>query len=169
MLADKTFLSKLGATPSEVLSRLHQEIQHFQESALNKQDHWFEPRETEAWTPAQITEHVILVSKVMSRVLTAYQLPEFPDFPKTPGTYQNGKMQSPSYAQPSEGKPWENLEPEWIKTHIRLVQTAEKVPNWQDERTVFHPFFGEMNALEWLQLATYHLIHHRRQLNAGPA
>lgn len=164
MLAEKTFLSKLGTSGPEVMARLHQEIARYQDAALQQQDHWLHPRAEGAWSPAQITEHVILISRAMSRVLLAFQMPEFPDFPRAKGEMKNGKMQSPPYGLPTEGKSWEDLHEDWTKTHIRLIQAAEGVQNWQDSRTFTHPFFGELTVLEWLQMATYHLIHHRRQL-----
>lgn len=146
------------------MERLHQEIRRFQDTVIHSQDHWLVARAEGAWSPAQIAEHVMLISKSMAQVLRAYQAPEMPTFPRLPASYVNGKKQSPAYALPGEGKPWSELEPDWVKTHIRLVQAAEGVTNWQDQRTVHHPYFGDLNALEWLQMATFHLIHHRRQI-----
>ncbi|GEM47483.1 DinB family protein [Deinococcus cellulosilyticus] len=164
MVEEKSFLSRLGTSAPEVMERLHQEIRRFQDAIAGAQDHWLTPREEGAWSPAQISEHVMLISRTMAHVLRAYQAPELPPFPKTTGTYVNGKKQSPPYGLPGEGKPWADLEPDWIKAHIRLVQAAEGILDWQDQRTVHHPYFGELNVLEWLQVATFHLIHHRRQM-----
>lgn len=154
----------MGSTGPEVASSLVRAIAAFEHSIHSTQHRWLTPRAPGAWSPAQITEHVILISESISRLIYLLQQPTFPELPKHTGVYQDGKKQAPSYAVPGAGSSWEDLQPRWEKVHHRLVQTVEGVQDWDNPRTFPHPFFGELTLLQWVQMAAIHLLHHRRQM-----
>lgn len=169
MPIDIGFLQKMGATGPEAIQTLKQQIQRFEDTVQDTQPRWFQARAEGAWTPAQITEHVVLVSEIFSKVLYLLQLPEMPELPKQAGVYREGKMQSPAQGIPGEGMEWEALKPKWDTVHQKLVTMAERVQDWSSPQTVPHPFFGDFTTLQWVQIAAYHLIHHRRQMLEVPA
>ena len=45
----------------------------------------------------------------------------------------------------------------------RFLAELEATRVWRG-RTRFHPYFGDLHALGWVQAAALHMAHHRRQL-----
>jgi hypothetical protein len=127
------------------------------------QDRWKVPLQEGAWCPAQVVEHVLKASTGFSKVLYLLRRDApLPDVPKVPGTYKGGRPQAPDSAIPGDPQPFEALEPTWREVHDRLLKEA--VVAQPSERTFFHPFMGDLDALGWVRMSAYHLAHHRKQL-----
>jgi hypothetical protein len=47
----------------------------------------------------------------------------------------------------------------------RLLEEVDATTEWHG-RSWFHPYFGDLSALGWVQAAALHLAHHRKQLEA---
>ena len=125
---------------------------------------WLTPPAPGAWSPAQVTEHVLKVNVGMSKTLRLLrQDAPLPEQARTPGKLLEGKAQAPEFSRPSEPQPWAVLEPQWDEMQRRLLSEVEQTQDWRS-RTWFHPYFGDLDALGWAQAAALHMAHHRRRL-----
>ncbi len=163
-MLNKNLLSHFGSDPGEAKTVLIHEMDAFEELQTSLQERWTEPLRPGGWSPAQILEHVLKTNVSMSKVLYLLRRgAPLPEMPKKPATVEDGKVQSPEFALPGEPQPLADLLPEWQKTNERFLQEVDKTTAWHD-RTVFHPVFGELDAQEWVQAASLHMAHHRKQL-----
>lgn len=162
-LADPSILTPFGATPQEAASRLKRELDAFEEAALEHRADWLNPPEPGRWSPAQLTEHVLLANESFGKVvhLLGSERP-LPDSPRTPGRLVNGRAVAPAFLEPGAGQPWSELEGRWQEVNARFLRAARQSAD--PARTFWHPYFGELSALGWTQAAAWHTRHHRRQL-----
>lgn len=124
---------------------------------------WLEPAAPGKWSPAQVTEHVMKVNVGMSKTLYLLRRDApLPEQARTPGALVAGRAQAPEFSRPGEGLPWAVLEPEWLELKTRFLAEAEQIR--ASERTWFHPYFGDLDALGWARAAAFHMAHHRKQL-----
>ncbi len=156
-------LEQFGSTPEAAKAVLLQEKATFEAAVAKKQAVWMEPRGEGVWTAAQITEHVILISSLFLRIVQLFKRAELPEISMPKGEFKKGKPQSPPRGLPSSGKTWEELEPLWVELHTELLELISST-NWDDTRTLEHPFFGPLRPLQWLQCTNYHTHHHVQQL-----
>ena len=163
-MRNQNALSHFGSSPEEAKAVLVHEFDAFEEVQTSLQERWTVPLRPGAWSPAQVFEHVLKTDVSMSKVLYLLRRDApLPEMPKKPANVENGKIQSPAFALPGEPQPLEALLPEWKEVRERHLQEVNKMSNWH-ERTVFHPVFGELDALQWVQAASLHMAHHRKQL-----
>ena len=117
-----------------------------------------------AWSPAQVTDHVRLINVSISKVLHLLRREgPLPDAQRVPVTVVEGRVQAPPFALPGPVQSWAALEGPWLEmaTHLNDEVAATRV--WHG-RTWFHPYFGDLDALEWVASASLHMAHHRKQL-----
>jgi len=125
---------------------------------------WTEPL-VGAWSPAEVFEHVMKVNVGMSKTLHLLRRDApLPEQKRVPGALREGKAQSPPFALPGAPKPWAALEPDWRETRGRFLAEIDATRDWHG-RTFFHPYFGDLDALGWVQAAALHMAHHRKQLS----
>lgn len=164
---DPTFLRRYGDTPEAAQVRLVKELESFEACLPEFQAHWETPLHTlhkGVWSPAQVTEHVVLANTSFSKVLYLLRREAaLPEIPKVAGVIAEGKARAPQQLLPGEPQPWELLRPRWLETNERLLREVAATSQWH-ERHFFHPFFGELDALSWLQVAAFHTRHHHKQL-----
>ncbi|MDL2345844.1 DinB family protein [Deinococcus sp. MIMF12] len=157
-------LRRLGTTGDEVAARLKRELDAFEAAVTRSQDRWHERLPGREWTAAQEAEHVILVNESSARIagLLASDRP-LRAAPRDPGVEVGGKRQAPEGTRPGPDQPWDALAGRHAAVREQLLTLAERAGD-APERTFFHPFMGDLTALDWLRMAAYHVGHHRRQL-----
>ncbi|WP_104992541.1 DinB family protein [Deinococcus sp. NW-56] len=160
-------LRRLGTTGDEVAARLTRELDAFEAVVARSQDRWHQPLSGREWTAAQEAEHVILVNESSARIaaLLASDRPLRPT-PRVPGEEVGGKRQAPEGTRPGPDQSWEALAGRHAAVRAQLLMLVEHAGD-DPERTFFHPFMGDLTALDWLRMAAYHVGHHRRQLEGA--
>lgn len=162
---DPAPLKALGRTPDEVRARLKAELDSFETHLRTRQHDWAAVQPGREWSPAQEAEHVLLINQSIAplfKLLTSDK--ELRPMPQVRGTLKDGKRQAPPMSQPSAaGLAWEDLDTRWAEHRAQLTAAAELVRETPG-RTYWHPFYGELDALDWLRMVTGHLYSHRRLL-----
>lgn len=164
-LQDPAVLLAFGQTPSEARACLGSELDRFEAQLRTRQDDWTRPQLGREWSPAQEAEHVLLINQGITR-LVALLLSEreLRAGPQTPGVLKDGKRQAPPQTLPSAGGlAWSDLEGRWAEHRAHLEEVAAQI-RATPERTMWHPFYGELDALDWLRMVSGHLHSHRRLL-----
>lgn len=163
--AGTRLLTAFGDAPEEILSGLHGAFDRFESALQQQQDHWLAPPAEGRWSPAQVTEHVLIVNEGVARIV-ALLLSGKPLRPggSAPGETVDGRRVAPAGLEPGEGQAWEELQGRWVGSRAALVALGNRVSQADLSRTFHHPFLGEIDAHDWLRMATYHTRHHRRQL-----
>jgi Protein of unknown function (DUF1569) len=137
---------------------------------------WDRARDAEAWSPAQIAEHVRLAYVVVGapltggtglRVRTPWWLRPFLRWRFLGGILDSARFprsRAPRELRPGPG-PFDREET------LRAIESAaaelerNAVTRWNDARAaVTHHVFGNLDAADGLRLATAHTVHHTRQL-----
>lgn len=157
-------LRVFGQTPADVQSRLKRELDAFERVVEAVQPSWNTTLPGRAWTAAQESDHIIRVNAGTAKI-AALLLSDKPLRPgdQTPGTLLDGKRQAPAGLQPGPDQAWADLSAAHAQTRAALLHAAAHAPE-TSERTFFHPFMGELTALDWLRMAAFHVRHHRKQL-----
>lgn len=160
-------LRALGISADEVRARLTRELGAFEAAVLAAQPRWQERLPGREWTAAQESEHVILVNEGTARVV-ALLLSDRPlrPVPAVPGEMRDGRRQAPASLVPGPDQPWEALRERHAAVRKALLGAAARATD-DPGRRFFHPFMGELTALDWLRMAALHMRHHRQHLQAG--
>lgn len=157
-------LERFGTTPAAARAALARQQGAFEALWPALQSRWEDPLREGAWCPAQVTEHVVKASARFSKALYLLRRDEpLPEVPRVPGAFEDGRAQAPASVIPGPPQPLAALVPQWQEVHARLFAEVDATRTWHG-RTLFHAFFGELDALGWLQVAAFHLRHHRKQL-----
>ena len=158
-------LRAFGETPEQMRAQLSAAFERFEASVAEQQDHWLTVPTEGRWSPAQVTEHVIIVNegvgKIVRLLLSDKALRELP---RTGGVQKDGKYQAPVNLQPGEGQPWEDLEARWQASRELLTELSAHLDSADLSRRMFHPFYDDLDAHDWTRMAIAHLRQHRRQL-----
>jgi len=141
------------------------------------QETWRLPTAPDKWSPAQIAEHIVLYYEAGLRVLNEelrlqtratgplrfllrwVVLPHILFHRSMPAS------KSPAEIRPSGGVDADVAAERLVETtamYETMSVEAEKIP----DRTLLHPYFGELRPLHFLRVSTVHLAHHRKQLEA---
>ena len=164
-LYDRSTLEFVGATPAEVASRLARELDLFWAHVQTRSGDWQEVQPNREWSPAQEVEHVMLVNTSVGGVLRLL-LSDRPlrETPHEPGVVKDGKRQAPAGSVPSaDGVAWDDVARLWSENRAAAEAVAAQVRP-TPERTFWHPFFGEIDALDWLRMMGMHVMSHRKLL-----
>jgi hypothetical protein len=164
---ERRLLARFGREPEAAKAALERELAAFGALPETLAAVWLLPRAPGAWSPAQVTEHVLKVNVGMSKTLHLLRRDApLPEQARIPGVLEDGKAQAPAFSHPGAAQPWDVLEPQWLEMERRLLDEVAQTRDWE-ERSRFHPYFGELNALGWTQAAALHMAHHRLQLGAA--
>ena len=67
----------------------------------------------------------------------------------------------PASALPSEqGVAWDEVAEKWAQSRAAAEEVSAQVRATPD-RTFWHPFFGELDALDWQRMLASHVMSHR--------
>ena len=158
-------LTAFGETPEQISAELHKALERFQVALPECQGHWLSSPAPGRWSPAQVTEHVLMVNEVVAEIAAQLlsQTPRLPP-PSGPGQVIGGKRVSPERLEPGPGAAWADLAGRWQTACERLNAVSARLQDADLSRRYAHPFLGEIDAHDWLRMATFHTRHHRRQL-----
>ncbi|WP_424949398.1 DinB family protein [Deinococcus sp.] len=161
-------LTAFGETPAQIQTELYKALRRFAASIPEHQSHWQGAPAEGRWSPAQVTEHVLLVNEGVSKIVSLL-LSDKPlrPVPTTPGETVGGKRVAPAGLEPAAAMGWAELEPRWQASMALLTGLAARLEGADLSRRYFHPFLGELDAHDWTRMATFHTRHHRRQLSEG--
>lgn len=161
---DKRLLARFGRDAEAAKATLTRELDAFGALPEPLTEVWSVPLAPGRWSPAQIAEHVLKVNTGISKVLYLLrQERALPPEARTPGVLVGGNAQAPAFSQPGDPLAWAVLEPTWLEMQKRFLEETEAARDWTG-RTRFHPYFGDLDALGWVQAAALHMAHHYRQL-----
>ncbi|GHG07873.1 hypothetical protein GCM10017783_20600 [Deinococcus piscis] len=164
-LQDPAVLRQFGASPAEVQTALRTQLEAFEAELRAREDDWTATQPGRDWSPAQEAEHVVKINTGIIRLLGLLLSDrELRPLPQTPGVLRDGKRQAPAHSLPSEtGLPWAGWQTVWSEHRTALEAVAADVRETPG-RTAWHPYFGELDALNWLRMVTAHLHSHRALL-----
>ncbi|WP_407570849.1 DinB family protein [Deinococcus altitudinis] len=161
-------LTAFGETQEQIQAELHKAFARFTAAVPDHQDHWLTSPAEGRWSPAQVTEHVMLVNENVGRIVSLLLSDRaLPAGAAVPGETVGGKRVAPAGLEPGEGLPWDALEPRWQASWAVLDGVAARLEGADLTRRYFHPFLGEIDAHDWTRMVTFHLRHHCRQLAEG--
>lgn len=169
-LQDPALLAFVGATPAEVGERLKRELDLFWQHVQTRQSDWRQVQPGREWSPAQEVEHVLLINSGVTGILRLL-LSDRPlrAAPQERGVLKDGKRQAPASSLPSEqGVAWEDVEAQWQRSRAAAEEVSAQVRATPD-RTFWHPFFGELDALDWQRMMASHVMSHRLLLERSAA
>lgn len=106
------------------------------------------------WSAWMTLEHLRIVNNAMVEVLRSLSAGRRPPGRASTAAVKPGKDLDASV--------WQKYE----KSCDELMVCVAAIPDFRTTITYPHPWFGEMNAHDWLALAAGHMGIHRRQLQA---
>lgn len=163
---DRTPLHALGSDAATLRALLAQELSAYHAAAGALAARERETMPGREWTPAQQHEHVLRISHAVGRsVRLLLSERELRPVPFTPGERAAGKRLSPPEFEPQRGLGAGELAPAWAALGTELQASTEHLRPTPG-RTLPHPFFGELDAVEWVQMLILHTRMHRQQLEA---
>lgn len=163
--ASRAELVTYGQVPEQIASNLQAELEALEAHLHQRQSDWLIQQPQRDWSPAQEAEHVLLVNdSVINLVLLLLSNKELPEMPKRLGKLKNGKRQAPSFTLPSQqGLAWDDLPNRWGQQSERLIELAANAKA-TPQRFMWHPFLGDLDALDWLRMLVRHTRGHRQLL-----
>lgn len=158
-------LRQFGATPAEVQATLRAELDAFEAELRTREADWMATQPGREWSPAQEVEHVIKINAGITRLLgLLLSERELRPMPQTPGVLKDGKRQAPDHSLPGDtGLNWNSWQEVWSEHRAALEAVAADVRETPG-RTAWHPYFGELDALNWVRMVAAHLHSHRELL-----
>ncbi|GHF46552.1 hypothetical protein HNQ07_002417 [Deinococcus metalli] len=153
-------------TPEDLVSRMHRELDALEAVIRAAAPHWTTVLPGREWTPAQEAEHTVIINEGtgrLARLLLSDKAIRQP--PEVPGEYREGRRQAPANTIPAGDHTPEQVLERHAATRELLTVTAPADPT----RTYYHPFMGQLDALDWLRMAAYQTRHHRQAIERGLA
>lgn len=138
---------------------------------------WIEPRAPGKWSPAELTQHLILTYealvaqlsggpgirvRVKGMRLLALRLFVLPRFLKH-GVIPQG-IRAPKEIAPSGGDPDRAAAIARLEAGCRAFEEALAAGAAQGNGRITHPFFGRLSLAQGVRFAEVHLRHHTTQL-----
>lgn len=170
-MSDVVDLQELGGSAGEVRARLEAELSALGAHLRSRGTDWSAVQSGREWSPAQEAEHVALINEAGGRAIRLLLSDrQLRPLPHTAGVLKDGKRQAPAFAVPgAAGWPWAELEGRWADHSAGMLALAEQVQagqaqDGQTQRTLWHPYLGEIGALDWLRSLVAHVKHHRELL-----
>lgn len=164
-LFDAALLRAFGETPDDVSRNLTTELDALSAHLKTREGDWARVQPGREWSPAQDIEHIIAVGKgggMAAKLLLSGK--ELRAFPQVSGELRDGKRQAPDFTLPSaSGLPWSEWEGAWAEHREFLTGLAAHL-RATPGRTLWHPYFGELDALDWLRSLVGHVRGHRELL-----
>jgi hypothetical protein len=161
---DAALLRRLGSTPQEAKALLQNELGAFEALLVRLEPRWTTAPREGAWCPAQVVEHVMKVNDATSKILHLLNRDApLPHVARTPGELRGGRPQAPAPLRPGEPQAFGAVREGWQASRRRFLAEVAKTTDWSG-RTFYHPFFGDLTALQWVQAMSFHNAHHRKGL-----
>jgi uncharacterized damage-inducible protein DinB len=165
---DKAFLARQGVVPADLDARLRQAAQDFS-SALSALDEgaFYVPLAEGKWSPAQIADHVVRANGLFARALE--RLLEGKDIIRMPKGRVTADGRAISPEEPLPNRVQTELVQDFAASAERLRAAFGQVAEAGrlGDVCIFQSFFGEMSALELMQLSVWHIRNHGRQIRRG--
>lgn len=161
-------LQQFGHTVQDVQASIRHEAEAFGAHLRTRQADWGQVQAGRGWSPAQEAEHVIAIGDAASRAIRLL-LSDKPlrPIPQVSGDLKDGKRQAPAFSLPSPaGIAWDELDERWNAHQSALLALAAEIRPTPG-RTFWHPYFGELDALDWLRTLAGHLRGHRQLLEGS--
>lgn len=167
---DPAILRAFGETPEDVRHNLTRELEALEAHLKTREADWTRVQPGREWSPAQDIEHIIAVGKggsMAAKLLLSGK--ELRAFPHVPGELKDGKRQSPEFARPSAtGLAWDAWPGAWAEHRQQLEGLAASLRETPG-RKLWHPYFGEIDAVDWLRSLAGHVRGHRELLQKSAA
>ena len=167
---DPAILRAFGATPQDVQTNLARELNALEAHLQTREADWTRTQTGREWSPAQDTEHIIAVGKgggMAAKLLLSDR--ELKPFPQVPGQLKDGKRQAPDFTRPSaSGLGWQDWPSAWAEHRAFLTDLTANL-RATPGRTLWHPYFGEIDALDWMRSLVGHVRGHRELLEKSAA
>ncbi|MDX2004613.1 MAG: DinB family protein [Meiothermus sp.] len=168
-MSEHQFLSRFGdaAHCLRLLERSQRELLSLLEGLTDPQLH--ARSAPEVWSPAEVIEHTAKTedsfARVIRRLRRAAKGENLPAVPVPAGQLSaQGKPVAPEILQP-KGMNRAELEAALHNTRAFLLKEVRESGDLINHPATFtHMFFGEVNALGWLQCAVFHQRHHLDQI-----
>ncbi len=175
-MLDSSSLRRLGESPAEVAAQLKSALTDFEAALAQTRDRWDVPVFRVApspdfsltWSPAQQAEHVLKATISFSKLV--YVLggdKPLPAVPRGRGPLSpEGRRVSPAGFLPDGGLTWEDWQAKWSEINGRFLSEVERVDP-VSTRVFWHPYLGDLGALDWARVAALHTRSHRQQLGVS--
>jgi len=137
---------------------------------------WAAPRGEKQWSPAQITEHLAIIYEYNRKVMKGEAGRGAPRFLQplarwyiVDRTLKAGRFtrkgRAPAIFQPVAKTPAPASELlARLTAAVAGLEADIRSGHPAGRHTVAHPFFGTINAVDWMTLQAIHARHHRSQL-----
>jgi DinB superfamily len=140
---------------------------------------WQAPRSKGAWSPAQVTEHLVLFYAYSRRIAQDGEPSPIPwpirrlvqrlarrviaDSTLKAGRFTR-KGRAPGVFQPSATPPPAPQLLAQLDENVRGLEAAIRSRHPEARHTIAHPIFGTLPTTDWVRLQAIHARHHRAQL-----
>lgn len=119
------------------------------------------------WSPAEVADHLVLANRLFTRCVASAGDPSATILSMSKGRLSaDGKAIAPTDLEPRPGRNREELIADTRRAAESLLAEGQRarVEKRLDEPCLVQAFFGEMSALECVQLAAWHMVRHVRKL-----
>ncbi len=129
----------------------------------------------ERWSIAETSEHIMLSEElIFSRVNAALAAPVVPDWEAKTGKKtemlmrvlvdRSGKATAPEAIQPKSKLTRAEIIAKYKETYAKVLKFAETTDADLKNHTSDNPFFGPLNAYQWLIYVPLHNLRHNMQI-----
>ncbi len=161
-----------------VLFELNQSMERYLETISGMSvDQWNFKPDAENWSPAEITEHLVLMESMVLKGLIGKALKETPEaghLEQTVGKdalilkivpQRDTKIKGPDPMMPA-GTPWEKADAvqKFKECRQKTIMFAAETQDALRRHTMDHPRLGPMDVYQWLLLIAGHNDRHRNQV-----
>lgn len=150
---------------------------YFQCAGIIPENAWLTPIEAEKWTPAQITEHLILTYQVFLQQMRGEQniktvygsgMQWLLRLLILPGIYRRRKLprgaQAPEEILPVKADQRREAAIEQLKKAVGEFENEASARRNEESLRLTHHVFGKIKLIQGIDLAAIHTEHHARQL-----
>ena len=163
----KDYLARQGGSVDEVVKKLEAGTARFSETLAAVNEPAFRTPVSEGkWSPAEIADHVVRVNKLLAVTLRRTVKGLEPLALPRGKVTSEGRPISPEAGVPEPGRSLEALLGDLQRSREDLTDAAREAEgiNKENDLCMVQPFLGPLSVLECLQLASWHVRHHHRQL-----
>lgn len=164
------FLERFGADAPAARAALERNAERFVAALANVDAAALHTRPApERWSPAEVADHVVLAGGLFAEALERAAADE-PRIEMPRGRVgPAGRPRAPRGGEPRAGRGREELERDLRAVHARITAAAGEAEAAAalGRECLLQAFLGPLDGLQVLQLAAWHVGHHRRQLERG--
>ena len=160
-------MARQGTTFEELEERLQKVGDSFIATLSDVEDDTFYTPVAEGkWSPAELADHLVKANELFERCLE--NVAEGKEIIKMERgrVTDDGRPLSPAAEEPTPDRAHSELVTAFKKTLEQLIKAGVQLKKTDqlDKVCVDQSFFGPMTGLETLQLSTWHIRHHTKQL-----